>query len=631
MTKIRFKPKEWLSIGNATKNLDDLGNQPNLQNKQPKGQSLSQIAQSGVQPHMQEVESWIQQIEVQRVDITSAYEDWRNVGFAFADAYNEAGRDLYHRVSRFHPNYSPVECDRQYDNCLKSNGQGMTLKTFFYNAHKAGVRVPPSFRQPHQQPLYKPWLPQHNSPLQPPLQESTPLERPSQLPTFPETVYEELPDFLKRSVAVATSEEERDTLLLGSIVTLSSCLPKVYGIYDGHTVFANLYLFVTAKASAGKGRLVLCRQLIKPIHKEMREQAQLLKQQHEIEMTEYNANKKKDNNAEKPGKPLEKMLFIPANNSTTGVFQLLSDNDGSGLIFETEGDTLSHAFKTDYGNYSDGFRKAFHHETISYYRRTDQEYVDIDHPRLSTVLSGTPKQVSTLIPNAENGLFSRFIFYFMNIQPVWKDVWASKANEGLEPYFDDLGTEFLELFKILRTGAKIEFCLTADQQSEFNNFFSKVQDKYLSLQGDDYMATVRRLGLISFRICMIFSVLRIMETGEHNSKIVCDERDFQSALTIIDVIVQHASFVFSELPQEHKPISHKNRKERFFAALPRNFSRQDYADIAIRLGIPDKTAQGYITKFCKDGILHREKNGSYINLTASEESIENQAEESQVS
>ena len=47
----------------------------------------------------------------------------------------------------------------------------------------------------------------------------------------------------------------------------------------------------------------------------------------------------------KPIKPLEKMLIIPANNSATGVFQLLSENEGSGLLFETEGDTLACAFK----------------------------------------------------------------------------------------------------------------------------------------------------------------------------------------------------------------------------------------------------------------------------------------------
>jgi hypothetical protein len=88
----------------------------------------------------------------------------------------------------------------------------------------------------------------------------------------------------------------------------------------------------------------------------------------------------------------------------------LNDNKGIGLIFETEGDTLAQTFRSEHGNYSDGFRKAFHHEIISYNHRKDREYVELETPRLSALLSGTPKQVSTLIPNAENGLFSRFIF-----------------------------------------------------------------------------------------------------------------------------------------------------------------------------------------------------------------------------
>ena len=149
----------------------------------------------------------------------------------------------------------------------------------------------------------------------------------------------------------------------------------------------------------------------------------------------------------KPIKPLEKMLIIPANNSATGVFQLLSENEGSGLLFETEGDTLACAFKSDYSNYSDGLRKAFHHEATTYYRRTDHELVEILSTRISVVMSGTNGQVATLIPSAENGLFSRYMFYHMNIQLVWKNVFA-KSNRGLEAYFDSLGQEFLPLYNV---------------------------------------------------------------------------------------------------------------------------------------------------------------------------------------
>ncbi len=539
-----------------------------------------------------EVETIIQQIEANQIDIATAYSDWRNIGFAFADEFGESGRDYFHRISRFYPDYSASECDRQFDNCLKAKGQGVSLKTFFYHAKQAGVQIskPKKTSQPTKQ----------------------------EMPNLPDSLFPELPDFLQRVVSVATSKEEKDLLLLGSLVSISACLPKLFGIYDGRKVYSNLFLFITAQASAGKGRLVHCRQLVNPIHKELREQAKLLKQQHELEMADYNAKKGKEEGVEKPGKPPEKMLFIPANNSSTGAYQLLGDSDGKGLIFETEGDTLAHAFKSDYGNYSDGFRKAFHHETISYYRRTDREYVDIENPCLSAVLSGTPKQVSALIPNAENGLFSRFIFYFMNVRPTWKDVFADTTSQGLDEYFDALGVEFYELFKVLKASSEMQFCLTADQQAQFNEFFAQVQDHYVTLQGIDYMATIRRLGLIAFRISMILSALRILETGDTSTQIICEERDFQTALAMVKVLVKHSAKVFTELPEDVKPSPRKNRKQKFLDALPQEFSRQKYLEVAKQMNIPDKTAEGYITEFGKSGLIHREKQDHYINLNSQE-------------
>lgn len=539
-----------------------------------------------------EVETIIQKIEAQQIDIATAYGDWRNIGFAFADEFGEEGRELFHRISQFYADYTAPECDRQFDSCLKAHGQGVSLKTFFFHAKQAGIA------------LSKP--------------KSRKEEKTAEMPNLSDSLFPELPEFLQKVTQVASSKEEKDLLLLGSLAALSACLPKVYGIYDGRKMYSNLFLFITAQASAGKGRLVHCRQLVNPIHKEMREQAKLLKQQYELEMADYNAKKGKEEGVEKPGKAPEKMLFIPANNSSTGAYQLLGDSDGKGLIFETEGDTLAHAFKSDYGNYSDGFRKAFHHETISYYRRTDREYVDIENPCLSAVLSGTPKQVAALIPNAENGLFSRFIFYFMNVRPTWKNVFAESTNTGLDEYFDGLGLQFYELYKVLKSNSEVEFTLTADQQAQFNQFFAQIQNHYTTLQGLDYMATIRRLGLIAFRISMILSALRILETGEVSQQLVCEERDFQAALSIVRVLVKHSSKVFSELPEDQKPVKRKNRKEKYLDALPHIFNRQKYLQVAKSLNIPDKTAEGYITEFNKKGIIHREKQDHYINLSVQE-------------
>jgi len=565
-----------------------------------------------------DIELVISRIEASHTDITGSYADWRNIGFALADEFGEGGRDFFHRISKFYSKYSVTDCNRQFDQCVKAQGHGITIKTVFHLAKQAGIDVKgQEARSVEREVSSKSQVPCSLPPTPNP---ETPEPEPEviQLPTFPESIYSALPDFLQRVIARCTTNEERDTMLLGALATLSSGLPKVYGIYDEMRVFVNLFLFITSKASAGKGRLVNCKRLVNPIHWAFRKETQAMKAQYEIEMREYNLNKNKDFNLEKPTKPAERMLFIPANNSTTGVFQLLSDNEGKGIIFETEGDTLAQAFKTDYGNYSDGFRKAFHHETISYYRRTDHEFVEIENPCLSALLTGTPRQVATLIPNAENGLFSRFIFYYMNIKPVWKNVFANRKEIDLDVYFDNLGQEFYPLYKALNENPAIEICLTVEQQDEFHNLFTQIQDKYLMLQGEDYMATIRRLGLIAFRFAMIFTTLRILETGDFSEKHICSDVDFQTAISMIKILVKHSSHVFSELPVDITPTKTDNKKEKFFEKLPLTFTKADFIDLAKSLSITLRSAERYIAIFCEKKMIEREQLGTYRNLTLEE-------------
>ncbi|APY12516.1 DNA primase [Seonamhaeicola sp. S2-3] len=574
MTKI-FNPKDWLAVP-----------EPKEVPKKPINNNPTTVVAN-------DIESYISALEQSVIDITDTYDKWRDIGFAISEEYGEAGRDYYHRISKNYSGYDHKECDEQYNKCLQAKGHGINIATLYHHLHQVGIK------------------PQQQQQVVEVLQQSEEVKQP--LPTIPTTVYNNIPTFLQQVIQPSSSNEERDILLLGALTAFSACFPKLFGVYDQSKVFSNLYLYVTAPASAGKGRLNQIKNLVNPVHKQQREQSKILKQQHQVEMATYNMNKGKSETMEKPNKPPERMLFIPANNSVTGVYQLISDNEGRGLIFETEGDTLAQAFKSDYGNYSDGFRKAFHHETISYYRRTDREYVDIERPCLSTVLSGTPKQIQALVPSAENGLFSRFMFYYMNIKPTWKNVFQTDTANGLDEYYDQLGKEFFELYKTLKNNPPIEVRLTTEQQQKFNVFFEKLQTKYLNLQPDDYIATVRRLGLVSFRIMMLFSVFRIMEDGDVNQVRHCEDIDFENTLEMISVLVKHSSKVFNDLPIEQKQVKRANRKERFLDALPYQFSRQDYLNIADKNKIPHKTAEGYITKFVDASLIHREAHNNYTN------------------
>lgn len=604
----KFNPRDWLNNTPATPSSRPATSIPsgesivnrkslivNCQSNPDNGTS------SIVNSKSTDVENILSHLESSRTDLTANYADWRDLGFAFAAAFGEQGRGYFHRVSRFYPGYAQTDCDKQYDACLRSHGHGITLKTFFHLAKQAGIPISPSAPLP---------LP---SPVPPPLPESSPVPDPVPTPPphLPESIYNDLPLFLKEICDAGTTPDEKDLLLLGSVVTLSSCIPNVFGYYHNRKVYANLYLFVTAHASAGKGILTHCSRLVYPVQNQLLAENQQLKARYDLEYNEYLSIRKKNPAAEKPERPPVKMLFIPANNSASGVFQLLHDNQGRGLIFETEGDTMAYAFKSDYGNYSDGFRKAFHHETIRYYRKTDREFVNIEQPCLSAVLSGTPRQIQNLIPDTENGLFSRFIFYYLEIDSEWKDVFERKSENGLDDYFDRYASQFFDLFRSLNNNTEIEFTLEPDQQTKFNATFTEWQSRYEELLGLEYNATVRRLGLITFRMAMIFSVLRVMESGNLLNPLICEDRDFQSALSITEVLIRHAQKVFAGLMQTSIIPKRENRQERFFSNLPDTFSRKEYLEVATRLGIPDKTAQGYITRLIAKNLLSRDKQNLY--------------------
>lgn len=583
MSKKNFNPNNWLKATSLEPNTVSTSN--------------NNLPSTTIE---QDIEDVVSRVEASATDIAPNYADWRDLGFALADALGENGRGYYQRLSRFYLNYAAAETDKQFSACLKAHGHGITIKTLFHLAKQAGISICGNVSSS----LAK----SQNSPKSP-ISPAEVIEDIEDMPTFSQDIKDTLPNLLKQIVSRANSPEDADLLLLGSLTVFSACLPNVFGNYGGREVFPNLFLFVTAQASAGKGRLTLCRHLVQPIHDSLKQLYAAEMEEYKRLQNEYALDKK---NNEPPQEPPLKTLLIPANSSATSVYQVLNDNQGVGLMFETEGDTLANTFKSDYGNFSDGFRKAFHHEMISYTRRKDREFVELAKPRLSALLSGTPRQILSLIPDAENGLFSRFIFYYMNVRLEWLNVFADN-EETLDQYFEQLGNHFYELYRILQASQPIRFALSARQQEQFNSFFAQVQKEYSNLFGLDIVASVRRLGLITFRIAMILTSLRIIDGGQISNLIVCDDSDFQSSIIMARVLLQHTAKVFGSLPttESNAPNGQTIIRQTFLDNLPPEFDRKTYLAVAEKLKIPAKTAEKYISKFCVGGLLKHLAHDSY--------------------
>jgi hypothetical protein len=375
--------------------------------------------------------------------------------------------------------------------------------------------------------------------------------------TFDNEVYKNLPLLLKATCDIIHEKSEKDLFLAGALGVISGMLPNVKGYYFDEEVESNLYIYILGNYGTGKAGLKKARILAEPIHSKKLQNYKDLKKINEIQKCE-SKSRSKENKEEKIREELpipNFKHFIPANSSNPAMKKLLNDNNGRGTIFETEADTLFNIFKKEYGNYSDDLRKAFHHENISSFRKTNNEDIEISSPYLSVVLSSTPDQLLSLIPNAENGLFSRFCYFLTLGDPSFKNPWK-KGLSSVKQRLIEISKRYLNIYEQLENLEEpIWFRLTENQQVIFCNVFQEWKNIIREFISEDLDGTVNRLGLICFRICMILSAVRHLENEYTSNKINCSDQDFENALRIIEVFKCHAIEVFKILP---KPGSLKN-------------------------------------------------------------------------
>ena len=581
--KKQFKPQDWLHIDNSTEttsrvlnNINDNNPIMDLDNSHSGDSDIEQITQ---------------RIESSQTDLTTNYSDWRDIGFALADELAESGRDYFHRISRFNSDYDSTECNKQFDNCLKAKGHGITIKTLFHLAKESGINI--SFPQKRSEDVL-PYISNNNE------------EVIFNTPQIPKEIYSQLPEILKESTDLFAEGIEKDVFLIGALSVVSGCLPNIEGIYFDEPVSAHLYSFITAPAGSGKGKLKWAKYFGIKIHKTIVEQSIHEKEEYDREFEEYNnLNKNQRQGVEKPTEPKRKMFYIPANSSASAFIQALADNDFKGIIFETEADTLAGTLKQDWGNFSDVLRKAFHHESTNMFRRKDNEHIEIEDPHLAITLSGTPKQVHNMMPDAENGLFSRFLYYAFEDYSDFKNPFISHCSVNYTEFFEEKGKAMYELYQMLASmNSSIRFSFTAEQGEIFTSQFNTLYKRNRMLLGNDFNANSRRLGLITFRIAMVLRSLRILEDGDTSTPLLCNEVDFQTAIEVAFTLEKHAIAVFQNLPNNNL----KGVKLKFYDTLPKEFNRQEYLSVAKTLGVKDKTAEKYIAQFKENNLLEHEHN-----------------------
>lgn len=100
----------------------------------------------------------IEYIERTGTDITEGVTTWLRIASALHNEYGEAGRELFHRISRYHPKYTERETDQVFTNAASRNN-GTGIGYFMAVCKSAGISAkelirdksstrPPSIPQP---------------------------------------------------------------------------------------------------------------------------------------------------------------------------------------------------------------------------------------------------------------------------------------------------------------------------------------------------------------------------------------------------------------------------------------------------------------------------------------------------
>lgn len=84
----------------------------------------------------------IAQLKASGADITSGYNDCLKVAFALAAEFGESGSEYFHKISALYSGYERQECDKKYDQCLKSDTGKTNIGTIFYLAEQQGIKPP---------------------------------------------------------------------------------------------------------------------------------------------------------------------------------------------------------------------------------------------------------------------------------------------------------------------------------------------------------------------------------------------------------------------------------------------------------------------------------------------------------
>ncbi|MBR6829596.1 MAG: DUF3987 domain-containing protein [Paludibacteraceae bacterium] len=389
---------------------------------------------------------------------------------------------------------------------------------------------------------------------------------------------QKLPESVQQMISLASTEEEKDIILMATLAAASACVPNLYFNYGptGKKYYANLQCFILAAAASGKGIANQALEMVRVIDE------------------------------------LYPML-IAGDSTLAAWYKALEEQGGVGYMHESEGSVITDIWKSGAANYNTALRKVAEHEAIS--RNRVKGASEIKNPRLSMLLTGTFGQYKALVPSVENGYFSRLLTVVIRGSNGFdKRYVSSKGGQSAIPKI--VGQRLLRTYETLMNAGEREWSLTDAQKERLGEHLETEYETLIGLLGDNFHSAVIRMAVQIERIAMVLSALRLTSSVVPDDiRMDCSDDDYETAEIIGNRLLLHMAAAYrlidgdaQDLVPDIKPL---DQRRVLFNLLKSEYAHKDLVAEAKTQGISPRTAFRWNEKWLHEGLIAKAEYGVY--------------------
>lgn len=587
--------------------------------------------------------------KVEKIEVD--YQAWWIICKTIADACGEDGRETFLQLASLYNGLPLEDSDSLYTNALNQRESNITLLPLLDFLEGLGVEITDEEKKALNLTSYTDTLVPHTHTREEKENDIAEADIADNLPYFKKNV--KWPKFVDRALGYTDTQEKANAMLLSLLVMVGGMINRLISFLYSSSKYSPCVQFLLIGDSAvGKEVLAVVCNLFSSLQDKALAVYREAMEQYEQDMIEWENAGKNRKNMKKPKLPKKLMALMASDITGPDVKRTTIENNGVITIVSTEIDTWTKSMKQkDWGVGSDFERKAFEHGRQDISRTTNREYMECSESYVTIAMSGTPGQVRPLVPTAEDGQFSRKIYFIL---PPVEEFKSQFGGQPLKPIFTKWGERLSRVIdKTFSIIGHMDFSLSKKQEKKLVNHFAAHFNKMKEVGKKELIASVLRMPINIIRLMSVLAFIRSFDdilTADSEPEITLDtllqcpglaiskdtnsdnrkdgivarlelsinDADFKAMLLLSDVLLAHAMRVARLLPKNNVAYREPKPNEKFWESLPAKFTRQEALAIAKKVRYAENSMDVALSRECVKGNLHNDGKGNYVFVRARE-------------